>query len=163
MYVHMYVRKLHMSPPRYLHTFVGTLVFFFLPKSDNLEQRRPFYLRLLSWLSAQAGLLKLTSQDLTYSGRVTSGRCYDHNFLRFLTIFGKKMAFFLNTNVMINFFSKFSFVLSQKRQFFRKIFRRKYLKNHNIGPRWVCEKNCTKCKYVPPTRSCHSIWITLTV
>jgi hypothetical protein len=31
-------------------------------------------------------------------------------------------------------FSKFSFALSQKRHFFRKIFRRKYLKNHNIGP-----------------------------
>jgi hypothetical protein len=37
---------------------------------------------------------------------------------------------------MINFFSKFSFVLSQKRRFFRKNFRRKYFKNHNIGPRW---------------------------
>jgi hypothetical protein len=56
-----------------------------------------------------------------------------------ITIFGdfcqfsaKKMAFFLNTNVMI-IFSKFSFVSSKKRQFFRKIFRRKYLKNHNIG------------------------------
>jgi hypothetical protein len=31
----------------------------------------------------------------------------------------KKLAFFLNTNVMIKLFSKFSFVLSQKRQFFR--------------------------------------------
>jgi hypothetical protein len=30
--------------------------------------------------------------------------------------------------------SKYSFVLSQKRQLFRKNFRRKYLKNHNIGP-----------------------------
>jgi hypothetical protein len=47
----------------------------------------------------------------------------------------KKLAFFLNTNVMINFFSKFSFVLSQKRHFFCKIFRQKYFKNHNIGPR----------------------------
>jgi hypothetical protein len=32
-------------------------------------------------------------------------------------------------------FAYFRFVLSQKRQFFRLIFRRKYLKNHNIGPR----------------------------
>jgi hypothetical protein len=46
------------------------------------------------------------------------GRCYDHKFLRFSPIFGEKMAFFLNTNVMI-IFSKFRFVLSQKRQFFR--------------------------------------------
>jgi hypothetical protein len=35
---------------------------------------------------------------------------------------------------MIKYFSKFSFVLSQKRQFFRYIFLRKYFKNHNIGP-----------------------------
>jgi hypothetical protein len=54
---------------------------------------------------------------------------------QFSAIFSKKLAFFLNTNVMINFFSEFSFVLSQKRHFFRKMFRRKYLKNHNIGPR----------------------------
>jgi hypothetical protein len=44
------------------------------------------------------------------------GRCYNHNFLRFLTIFGKKSAFFSKTNVMLIFFQ------------------RKYLKNHNIGP-----------------------------
>jgi hypothetical protein len=50
----------------------------------------------------------------------TRDRCYDHNFLRFLTIFGKKLAFFLKTNVMIKFFHNLpSFVLSQKRQFFR--------------------------------------------
>jgi hypothetical protein len=34
---------------------------------------------------------------------------------------------------MINFL-KIAFVFSQKRQFFRQIFRRKYLNNHNIGP-----------------------------
>jgi hypothetical protein len=39
---------------------------------------------------------------------------------------------------MINFFSKFSFVLSQKRRLARKIFRRKYFKNHNISPRDRC-------------------------
>jgi hypothetical protein len=33
--------------------------------------------------------------------RVTRGRCYDHNFLRFSTIFGEKLAFFSKTNVMI--------------------------------------------------------------
>jgi hypothetical protein len=32
------------------------------------------------------------------------GRCYYHNFLRFSTIFGKKLAFFSNTNVMIKIF-----------------------------------------------------------
>jgi hypothetical protein len=33
--------------------------------------------------------------------RMARGRCYDHNFLRFSTIFGKKLAFFSKTNVMI--------------------------------------------------------------
>jgi hypothetical protein len=34
----------------------------------------------------------------------------------------KKLAFFSKTKVMINFFQNFSFVLSQKRQFFAEIF-----------------------------------------
>jgi hypothetical protein len=29
------------------------------------------------------------------------GRCYDHNFLRFLTVFGEKNGVFLKNNVMI--------------------------------------------------------------
>jgi hypothetical protein len=33
--------------------------------------------------------------------RVTRGRCYGHDFLRFSTIFGEKLAFFSKTNVMI--------------------------------------------------------------
>jgi hypothetical protein len=37
------------------------------------------------------------------AGRVTRGRCYDHNFLQFLPIFGEKLAFFSKTNVMIKF------------------------------------------------------------
>jgi hypothetical protein len=64
----------------------------------------------------------------------------DHNFLRFLPIFGKKMAFFSKTNVMITIFSKTSSSLSKKRQYFRWIFRRKYFKNHNIGPRITLEQ-----------------------
>jgi hypothetical protein len=58
-----------------------------------------------------------------------------------ITIFGnfrqfsaKKLAFFSQTNVMIKILHNLGFVLSQKRQFFRRIFRQKYLKNHNIGP-----------------------------
>jgi hypothetical protein len=51
------------------------------------------------------------------------------------TIFGENLAFFSKTNVMItNLHNLPSFVLSQKRPFFRRIFWRKYLKNHNIGP-----------------------------
>jgi hypothetical protein len=57
-------------------------------------------------------------------------------FCDFRHFFGEKMAFFSkpNTQCYDQKFAYFSFVLSQKRQFFRCIFRRKYLKNHNIGP-----------------------------
>jgi hypothetical protein len=44
------------------------------------------------------------------------------------------LAFFSKTNVMIKIFAKTSFVWNQKRQFFRWIFWRKFLKHHNIGP-----------------------------
>jgi hypothetical protein len=51
--------------------------------------------------------------------RVTRGRCYDHNFLRFLPIFGEKIGVFLKNQCYDHNFASFSFVLSQKRQFFR--------------------------------------------
>jgi hypothetical protein len=38
--------------------------------------------------SGETGRFKLTSKE-------TWGRCYDHNFLRFLTIFGEKIGVFL--------------------------------------------------------------------
>jgi hypothetical protein len=38
-------------------------------------------------------------------GRVTRGRYYDHDFLRFSTIFSEKMAFFSKINAMINVFA----------------------------------------------------------
>jgi hypothetical protein len=66
---------------------------------------------------------------------VPGGRCYDHDFLRFLTIFGEKIGVFLKNQCYDQNFALFAFVLSQKRQFFRKKNLRKYLKNHNIGPR----------------------------
>jgi hypothetical protein len=55
-------------------------------------------------------------------------------FCDFLTIFGKKLAFFSKNQCYDQNFAYFSFVLSQKHQFFCRIFRRKYFKNHNIGP-----------------------------
>jgi hypothetical protein len=54
----------------------------------------------------------------------------------FSQFLAKKMAFFLNTNVMINFFQNYALFRVKKRWFFRKTFQRKYLKNHYIGPRW---------------------------
>jgi hypothetical protein len=46
------------------------------------------------------------------------GRCYDHNFLRIWTIFGEKIDVFLKNQCYDQFFSKFSFVLSQKTPMF---------------------------------------------
>jgi hypothetical protein len=46
------------------------------------------------------------------------GRYYDHNFLRFSTIFGEKIGVFLKNLCYDQNFAEFSFVLSQKRQFF---------------------------------------------
>jgi hypothetical protein len=48
-------------------------------------------------------------------------------FCDFFPIFGEKIGY-------DQLLRKISFVLSQKRQFFRNIFRQKYLKNHNICP-----------------------------
>jgi hypothetical protein len=51
---------------------------------------------------------------------VSRGRCNDHNFRRLFPIFGEKNGVFLKYQCYGQRFSKFSFVLSQKRQFFRK-------------------------------------------
>jgi hypothetical protein len=45
------------------------------------------------------------------------------------------MAIFPKTNVMYDHFvQKIAVVSAKKRQIFRRFFRRKYFKNHNIGP-----------------------------
>jgi hypothetical protein len=67
---------------------------------------------------------------------------YDHNFLRFFPIFAEKIGVILKYQCYDQLFSEFSFVSSQKRQFFRKIFWRKYLKNHNIGPSELRRQRC---------------------
>jgi hypothetical protein len=51
--------------------------------------------------------------------------------------FRRKNWRFLKNQCYDQNFAKFSFILSQKRLFFRWIFRRKYFKNHNIGPRYL--------------------------
>jgi hypothetical protein len=48
------------------------------------------------------------------------------------------MAFFLNTIVLIVFFQNSAlFWVKKTASFFRKIFLRKYLQNHNIGPKFA--------------------------
>jgi hypothetical protein len=61
---------------------------------------------------------------------VTWGRCYDHNFLQFLPIFGGKIGVFLKNQCYDQVFSKSSSSLRKKSPFFCKKFWRKYLKNH---------------------------------
>jgi hypothetical protein len=59
---------------------------------------------------------------LEYAETKSWDRRYDHNFLRFLTIFGEKIGVFIKNQCYDELFSKFSFVLSQKRQFFAEFF-----------------------------------------
>jgi hypothetical protein len=75
------------------------------------------------------------------------------NFLR-----KKKLAFFLKTNIMINILHNLhSFVLSQKRPLFWRIFRWKYFKNHNIGPR----ERCYDLKNIFSKKFCEKIGVFL--
>jgi hypothetical protein len=53
---------------------------------------------------------------------VRSVDVFDHNFLRFSAIFGKKLAFFSKTDQIIKFLHILDLFLSQKRQFFAKFF-----------------------------------------
>jgi hypothetical protein len=61
--------------------------------------------------------------------RVTRSRCYDHNFLQFLTIFGVKNDVFLNNQCYDQNFALFSFVLRQKRHFFLICLAKMFLKS----------------------------------
>jgi hypothetical protein len=54
-------------------------------------------------------------------------------FCNFRQSSAKLLAFLSKTNLMINIFAKTSISLSKKRQYFRKMFRREYFKNHNMG------------------------------
>jgi hypothetical protein len=58
----------------------------------------------------------------------TRGRCYDHNFLRFLTIFGEKNGVFSKTNVMIKLLHNLALFQVKNANFFAKIFGENILK-----------------------------------
>jgi hypothetical protein len=72
------------------------------------------------------------------AGSWPGGRCYDHNFLRFLPNFGEKMAFFLKTNVMVQMFQKLKPLWTKNANFFANFFRKNIFLNHNIGPWGRC-------------------------
>jgi hypothetical protein len=74
-----------------------------------------------------------------WGGGLYFGKKSPSTFFQISAIFEKfrrKNWRFLKNQCYDQLFAYFSFVLSQKRQFFRRSFRRKYLKNHKIGPRF---------------------------
>jgi hypothetical protein len=88
------------------------------------------WLRLSWFLSLKSLLFRvLKNRDNFFSGGQGSMFHMITIFCDFSQYSAKKLAFFLNTNVMIKCFSKFSFVSCQKRQFFfAEIFGEKILK-----------------------------------
>jgi hypothetical protein len=68
-------------------------------------------------------------------------------FCDFRQFFGENIGVFLKNQCYDQFFSYFTFELSQKRQFFREIFF-----YHNIGPSFACVKNYSprKTVFYPP-------------
>jgi hypothetical protein len=76
------------------------------PKGDHLNW--VLFFPISPWAEAEDAkkLCSVFSPALSHAHlfEMARGRCYDHNFRRFLPIFGKKLAFFSKTNVMIDFF-----------------------------------------------------------
>jgi hypothetical protein len=71
----------------------------------------------------------------------TRGQCYDHNLLRFLTIFDEKMAFFLKPMLWSKIFHNLALFWVKNANFFAEFFGENIFKNHNIGPSIeLCEK-----------------------
>jgi hypothetical protein len=68
------------------------------------------------------------------------------NFCDFSQFLSKKLAFFLNTNVVINFFQKFAMFWVKNANFLAKFFGENTFKKHNIGP-W---SNLPSRKYSAP-------------
>jgi hypothetical protein len=129
-------------------------------KVKVLPNRRFFYILTEHWFSWKILFLcsylhmqkdsincdhSIDPRSWTYVARSTTEFCFKNRALgsmlwsQFSAIFDdfrrKKLAFFSKTYVMITIFAKASSRLSKTSQFFRWIFRWKYFKNHNIGPR----------------------------
>jgi hypothetical protein len=66
--------------------------------------------------------MKILRKILSGDGFQTRGRCYDHDFHRFVPIFGEKNGVFSKTNVMIEFLQKLAVVREKNAHIFRKMF-----------------------------------------
>jgi hypothetical protein len=73
--------------------------------------------------------------------------CYDHNFLRFSTIFVEKIGVFLKNQCYDQIFEQFSFVFSQKWQLFRWFFCENIKKIITSVPRrWLAKRHTPRFK-----------------
>jgi hypothetical protein len=73
---------------------------------------------------------------VTLAVRVTRGRCYDHNFLQFFPIFGKKIGVFLNTNVVIKVLHNFALLRIKTPIFSLKFSAKIFLKSLHRSQIW---------------------------
>jgi hypothetical protein len=70
----------------------------------------------VQWSSPPKAEKKIAGSNLA------RGRCYDHNFLRFSTIFVEKIGVFSKTNVMINIWHNLALFLVKNANFFAEFF-----------------------------------------
>jgi hypothetical protein len=61
-------------------------------------------------------------EEFSLACRVKRGRCYDHNFERFLPIFGEKIGIFLKNHRCDHIFAKVAAVCAKNAKIFAKIF-----------------------------------------
>jgi hypothetical protein len=101
------------SDPRRSAKKKKKILFFASPEIDGRDGS--FLQSSARWKTQKLVLLKSSFKIIPLAW----GRCYDHKFRRFLTIFGKKIGVFLKNQSYDRHFVKISFVLNKKRQFFR--------------------------------------------
>jgi hypothetical protein len=70
----------------------------------------------------QTPFLSSLAPSKTVRTSATRGRCYDQNFLRFSSIFGKKLACFSKTNVMIKLLHNLALFCVKNANFFSEFF-----------------------------------------
>jgi hypothetical protein len=113
----------------------GTEWFCTFPMCNHcIERMQKFRNQMWSWTAKTNQGGGLQPYRLISKSRVTRGRCYDHNFLRFLPIFVKKFGVFLKNQCYDKKLHNLALIWVENANFFT-FFWRKYFKNHNIGPR----------------------------
>jgi hypothetical protein len=82
----------------------------------------------------------------------TRGRCYDHNFLRFLPIFGEKIGVFLKeTNVMIKILQNLALFRVKNANFFANFFGENIFKKGKLKTRFDPKRDLNSENLLPST------------